>query len=43
VVDHGPATLLQAAIVELVAPPLLSKPGFGPLTASKLLGEIAGA
>src|SRR5918994_1757582 len=29
--------------VALAAPQLLSEPGFGPLTAAKLLGEIAGA
>src|SRR5215213_562917 len=37
---------LEAEIAELVArvaPQLLSEPGFGPLTAAKLLGEIAGA
>src|SRR5688500_2682821 len=36
---------LEAEIAELVAqaaPQLLSEPGFGPLTAAKLLGEIAG-
>jgi transposase len=37
---------LQAQINELVAevaPQLLAEPGFGPLTAGKLIGEIAGA
>jgi transposase len=37
---------LEAEIAELVdqiAPQLLAKPGFGPLTAAKLVGEIAGA
>src|SRR3954469_15185380 len=37
---------LEAEIAELVAqvaPKLLSEPGFGPLTAAKLVGEIAGA
>jgi transposase len=37
---------LEAEIAELVAqaaPQLLSEPGFGPLTAAKLLGEITGA
>jgi transposase len=37
---------LEAEIADLVAqiaPPLLSEPGFGPLTAAKLVGEIAGA
>src|SRR5918999_967245 len=37
---------LEAEIAQLVAqlaPPLLSEPGFGPLTAAKLVGEIAGA
>ena len=37
---------LEAEIAELVAqaaPQLLSEPGFGPLTAGKLIGEIAGA
>src|SRR5688572_5517105 len=37
---------LQAEIAQLVAqvaPQLLSEPGFGPLTAAKLVGEIAGA
>ena len=37
---------LEAEIAELVAqlaPQLLSEPGFGPLTAAKLVGEIAGA
>jgi transposase len=36
---------LEAQIAELVAevaPQLLSEPGFGPLTAGKLIGEIAG-
>jgi len=40
------ANQLQAEIAELVAqvaPQLLDQPGFGPLTAAKLLGEIAGA
>jgi len=40
------ANELQAEIAELVAqvaPQLLDEPGFGPLTAAKLLGEIAGA
>jgi transposase len=40
------ATELEAEIADLVdqaAPQLLSEPGFGPLTAAKLLGEIAGA
>ena len=38
--------LLEAEIAQLVAqiaPQLLSQPGFGPLTAAKLVGEIAGA
>ena len=37
---------LEAEIAELVAqiaPHLLTEPGFGPLTAAKLVGEIAGA
>ncbi len=37
---------LQAEIADLVgqvAPQLLEEPGFGPLTAAKLVGEIAGA
>ena len=37
---------LEADIADLVAqiaPQLLSEPGFGPLTAAKLIGEIAGA
>src|SRR5215212_8164637 len=37
---------LEAEIAELVAqiaPQLLNEPGFGPLTAGKLVGEIAGA
>ena len=37
---------LEAEIAQLVAqvaPQLLSEPGFGPLTAAKLVGEIAGA
>jgi transposase len=37
---------LEGEIAELVAqlaPQLLSEPGFGPLTAAKLVGEIAGA
>jgi len=37
---------LQREIAQLVAqlaPQLLSEPGFGPLTAAKLVGEIAGA
>jgi transposase len=40
------AAELEAEIAELVAqaaPQLLAEPGFGPLTAGKLLGEIAGA
>jgi transposase len=40
------AVELEAEIAELVAqaaPQLLAEPGFGPLTAAKLLGEIAGA
>jgi transposase len=32
-----------AQLVAHVAPQLLSEPGFGPLTAAKLVGEIAGA
>jgi transposase len=32
-----------AGLVAKVAPQLLSEPGFGPLTAGKLIGEIAGA
>src|SRR5688500_13485291 len=32
-----------AALVAAVAPQLLTEPGFGPLTAAKLVGEIAGA
>ncbi len=39
------STALEAEIAELVAevaPHLLDEPGFGPLTAAKLLGEIAG-
>jgi transposase len=32
-----------AALVVTVAPQLLSEPGFGPLTAAKLVGEVAGA
>jgi transposase len=32
-----------AALVAHVAPQLLAEPGFGPLTAAKLVGEIAGA
>ena len=31
-----------AQLVEQVAPQLLAEPGFGPLTAGKLIGEIAG-
>jgi transposase len=37
---------LEAEIAELVgqiAPQLLTEPGFGPLTAAKLVGEVAGA
>jgi transposase len=37
---------LEAEIAQLVAqiaPQLRSEPGFGPLTAAKLVGEIAGA
>jgi transposase len=30
-------------LVEQIAPQLLAEPGFGPLTAAKLVGEIAGA
>src|SRR3954464_1689479 len=32
-----------ASLVAAIAPQLLSEPGFGPLTAAKLVGEIAGA
>ncbi len=32
-----------AGLVATVAPQLLTEPGFGPLTAAKLVGEIAGA
>jgi transposase len=32
-----------AALVATVAPQLLTEPGFGPLTAAKLVGEVAGA
>jgi transposase len=32
-----------AALVGEVAPQLLTEPGFGPLTAAKLVGEVAGA
>ena len=32
-----------AALVARIAPQLLCEPGFGPLTAAKLVGEIAGA
>jgi transposase len=32
-----------AALVAKVAPQLINEPGFGPLTAAKLVGEIAGA
>jgi transposase len=32
-----------AGLVAQVAPQLLAEPGFGPLTAAKLIGEIAGA
>ncbi len=32
-----------AALVAQTAPQLLTEPGFGPLTAAKLIGEIAGA
>jgi transposase len=32
-----------AQLIAKVAPQLLSEPGFGPLTAAKLVGEIAGA
>jgi transposase len=32
-----------AELVDQVAPQLLTEPGFGPLTAGKLIGEIAGA
>ena len=40
------ADALEAEIADLVAqvaPQLLAEPGFGPLTAAKLIGEIAGA
>jgi transposase len=30
-------------LVEQIAPQLLAEPGFGPLIAAKLVGEIAGA
>jgi transposase len=32
-----------AQLVNTIAPQLLTEPGFGPLTAAKLVGEIAGA
>jgi transposase len=32
-----------AGLVATIAPQLLTEPGFGPLTAAKLVGEIAGA
>ena len=32
-----------ASLVATVAPQLLTEPGFGPLTAAKLVGEVAGA
>jgi transposase len=32
-----------AELVEQIAPRLLTEPGFGPLIAAKLVGEIAGA
>jgi transposase len=32
-----------AGLIAMVAPQLLCEPGFGPLTAAKLVGEIAGA
>jgi transposase len=32
-----------SSLVEQIAPQLLDEPGFGPLTAAKLVGEIAGA
>ena len=32
-----------AQLVATIAPQLLTEPGFGPLTAAKLVGEIAGA
>jgi len=32
-----------AGLVDTVAPQLLTEPGFGPLTAAKLIGEVAGA
>ena len=41
-----PIDALEAEIADLVAqvaPQLLAEPGFGPLTAGKLIGEIAGA
>ena len=41
-----PINALEREIAELVAqvaPQLLAEPGFGPLTAAKLVGEIAGA
>ena len=41
-----PIDALETEIAELVAqvaPQLLAEPGFGPLTAGKLIGEIAGA
>ena len=31
-----------AGLIAQIAPHLLSEPGFGPLTAAKLVGEIAG-
>jgi transposase len=30
-------------LVEQIAPQLLTEPGFGPLIAAKLVGEVAGA
>jgi transposase len=44
--SRRPSRALEAEIAQLVAQiarQLLSEPGFGPLTAAKLVGEIAGA
>ena len=44
--SRRPIDALEAEIADLVAqvaPQLLAEPGFGPLTAGKLIGEIAGA
>ena len=40
--DHTTVAKVMTTEVATVAPQLLTEPGFGPLTAAKLVGEVAG-